>query len=79
MQIIEKEPGREYKLQQYRKHMTGLRATIKAIGNLTLEEAGDENITIDLTSRRDFFEFAAGIIKRDLGMKTSKKYTRYKP
>ncbi len=65
----EKEPGRDRKLKQYRRHMNGLRFVIKALCNLTIDEAGDENITVDLIGRKDRFEQAAVIIRRDLGIR----------
>lgn len=70
MRPIEKEPGREYKLQQLREHMAGLRSVIKALDFITPNEAGDENILEELMDRRDRFEIAAQIIRRDLRLRT---------
>lgn len=66
----ELEPVREYKLEQLQRHMAKLRPVKKVFGSLTLGEAENEDIAADLIDRKDRLEQAAGIIRRDLGMRT---------
>lgn len=53
--------------------MAGLRSIIKLLGNLTIGEAGNENIATDLINRKDRFEQAAGIIRSDLNIRSPQK------
>lgn len=68
-----KELGREHKVRRYRRLLVGLRAAVRTLDNLTLEEAGDENIAADLIERKDRFEQAVATIRRDLKLKTPER------